>query len=92
MDWTFDFSSQADKFLSKHHLSEVSVIEIVKRALKKLDGDVVAVDLERLHEPWKGFFRVRMQKVRVIFSFNAHAHKVYVAVIDFRDSAYRRRK
>ena len=92
MDWTFDFSNQADKFLAKHRLSDVSVIEIVRRALMKLDGETVAIDLERLREPWKGFFRVRAQKTRIIFSFDAHAHNVYIAVINFRDSAYRRRK
>jgi len=92
MEWTFEFSNQADKFLVKHRISDVSVIEIVKLALQKLDGEVVAVDLERLHEPWKGFFRIRVQKTRIIFSFNAHARRVYVAVVDSRDSAYRRRK
>jgi len=51
MDWTFDFSRQADKFLAQHHLADDFIIEIVRRALRKLDGEAVAVDLERLHEP-----------------------------------------
>jgi len=92
MDWTFDFSRQADKFLSQHHLSSASIVEIVQRALQKLDGEVIAVDLERLHEPWKGFFRVRVQKTRVVFSFDAHARRVHIAVIDLRDRSYRRRR
>lgn len=92
MDWTFNFSNQADKFLSKNRISDDFIIEVVKRALQKLNGEVVAVDLERLHEPWKGFFRVRVQKVRVVFSFDAHARSVYVAIVDFRDSAYRRKR
>ena len=92
MNWTFHFSNQADKFLTKHHISDSSIIEAVQRALRKLDGEVIAVDLERLHEPWRGFFRVRAQKVRIVFSFDAHARSVYIAVIDSRDSVYRRRK
>ncbi|MDO8566699.1 MAG: hypothetical protein Q7R58_00915 [bacterium] len=92
MDWTFHFSNQADKFLTKYRIAGASVIEVVKRALQKLDGEIVAIDLERLHEPWKGFFRVRAQKTRIIFSFDAHARSVYIAIIDSRDSAYRRRK
>lgn len=92
MDWTFNFSHQADKFLAQHHLSDSSVIEIVGRALQKLGGEVVAIDLEHLHEPWRGFFRVRVQKVRVIFSFDAHARSIYIAIIDIRDSAYRRKR
>lgn len=92
MDWAFDFSRQADKFLEKHRISDASVIEVVRKALQKLDGEMVAVDLERLHEPWKGFFRVRMQKIRIVFSFDAHTRSVRVAIIDFRDNAYRRKR
>lgn len=92
MDWTFDFSRKADKFLSQQRLTDDIAIEAIGRALRKLDGETVAVDLKRLHEPWKGFFRVRAQKVRIVFSFDAHARRVYVAVIDFRDSAYRKKR
>jgi|GEM_PF-1639298 len=92
MDWIFDFSRQADKFISQHHLSDASIIEIVQRALQRINGETVAVDLKHLHEPWKGFLRVRAQKVRIIFSFDAHTHHIYIAVIDLRDSAYRRKK
>ena len=92
MDWTFDFSRQADKFLAQQRLTDDVVIEVIGRALRKLDGEVVAVDLERLHDPWKGFFRVRMQKIRIIFSFDAHARQVSVVIIDFRDSAYRKKR
>jgi len=92
MDWTFDFSRQADKFLAQQRLTDSFVIEIIQRAIRKLDGKAIAVDLERLHEPWKGFFRVRAQKIRIIFSFDAHARSVNVAVVDFRDSAYRKKR
>jgi len=92
MDWTFDFSRQADKFLAKQRIADAFVIEIIQRALRKLDGEAVAVDLERLHEPWRGFFRVRAQKIRIIFSFDAHARSVNIAVIDLRDSVYRKRR
>lgn len=91
MDWTFDFSRQADKFLAQHRISDASVVEVVQHALQKLNGEVVAVDLECLHEPWKGFFRVRVQKVRIVFSFDAHARRVNIAIVDLRDRVYRRK-
>ena len=92
MEWSFDFSRQADKFLKQQPLADSFVVEILQRALRKLDGEAVAVDLERLHEPWKGYFRVRAQKIRIVFSFNAHARSVYIAVIDFRDSVYKKKR
>jgi hypothetical protein len=45
MDWLFDFSRQADK------LTDAIVIQIVGRALQKLDGKAIAVDLVRLTDP-----------------------------------------
>lgn len=92
MDWTFSFSRQADKFLAQQRLPDALVIGAIRRALRKLDGEVIAVDIERLHNPWKGFFRVRMQKVRIVFTFDAHTRKVAVAVIDFRDNVYRKKR
>ena len=92
MDWTFNFSRQADKFLKQQRIADATIIKFVGHALHKLDGEAIAVDLERLNDPWKGYYRVRMQKTRVIFSFDAHARSVYIAVIDFRDSVYRKKR
>jgi mRNA-degrading endonuclease RelE of RelBE toxin-antitoxin system len=91
MEWTFEFSRKASKFLEQH-LPDTFASEAVFLALRKLSGEAVAVDLEVLHGSWKGSYRVRRQKVRVIFSFNATARLVLIEVVDFRDSAYRRRK
>jgi len=91
MAWLFDFSRQAEKFLAQQHLSDDFVVESIGRALRKLDGEHVAVDIERLNEPWKGYFRVRVQKIRIVFSFDAHAERVYIAAVNFRDSVYRRK-
>ena len=92
MEWTFEFSRKASKFLEQHHLPDTFASEAVLLALRKLSGEVVAVDLEALHGLWKGTYRVRRQKIRVVFSFNAAIRLVLVEVIDFRDSAYRRRR
>jgi len=92
MEWTFEFSRKASKFLEQHHLPDTFASEAVLLALRKLSGEAVAVDIEVLHGLWKGTYRVRRQKIRVVFSFNAAIRLVLVEVIDFRDSAYRRRR
>lgn len=92
MKWTFEFSRKASKFLEQHRLPDTFASEAVLLALRKLSGESVAVDIELLHGSWKGTYRVRRQKVRVVFSFNATIRLVLIEVIDFRDSAYRRRK
>lgn len=89
MEWTFEFSRKANKFLDQHRLPDSFASEAVLLALRKLLGESVAVDLEVLHGAWKGSYRVRRQKVRVVFSFNATLRFVIIEVVDFRDSAYR---
>ncbi|MEK7179648.1 MAG: hypothetical protein AAB689_01295 [Patescibacteria group bacterium] len=92
MEWTFEFSRKASKFLEQHRLPDTFASEAVLLALLKLSGEAVAVDLEVLRGSWKGSYRVRRQKIRVVFSFNAAIRLVLIEIIDFRDSAYRRMK
>ena len=91
MEWTFEFSRKASKFLEQHRLSDSFAVDAVLLALRKLSGEAVAVDLEMLHGAWKGTYRVRRQKVRVVFSFDATVRRVLIEVVDFRDSVYRHR-
>ena len=92
MEWTFEFTRKASKFLEQHHLPDTFASEAVLLALRKLSGEAVAVDLKVLHGSWKGTYRVRRQKVRVVFSFDAITHLVLIEVIDFRDSVYRKKR
>ena len=89
MDWEIGFSRRAEKYLSQRHLPDDFAIEPVLRALQKIRGETVAVDLKRLLGKWNGFFRVRMGKVRIIFSIDTVAHHVFIEVIDNRGSVYR---
>lgn len=89
MDWEIGFSRQAEKFLSQRHLPDEFAIEPVQRAIKKLHGEKVAVNLRRLSDKWADCYRVRVGKIRIIFSINFDKQKILIEVIDNRGSAYR---
>ncbi|MBI2612426.1 hypothetical protein HYW59_01250 [Candidatus Kaiserbacteria bacterium] len=61
----------------------------VRKAVRKLSGENVAVNIKRLTGAWEGFYRIRIRKVRIIFSIDTQARTIFVDVIDFRGSAYR---
>ncbi|OGG57580.1 hypothetical protein A2853_01795 [Candidatus Kaiserbacteria bacterium RIFCSPHIGHO2_01_FULL_55_17] len=89
MEWTFFFSQQAEKFLAHRHLPDTFAIEPVRRAIQKLMGEVVAVDLRKTSGKWVNCYRVRTGKVRVIFSINFERYHVLIEVVDNRGSVYR---
>lgn len=89
MDWSISLSRQAEKFLIQHRMPDEFVVEAVQKALKRFAGEPVAVDMRRLTGKWAGHFRVRVGKVRIIFSLNFPQHRVLVEIIDNRDRVYK---
>ena len=89
MEWNFFFTQQAEKFLARQHLPDSFAIEPVKKAIRKLMGEIVAVDLQKTSWKWDGFYRVRVGKVRIIFSIDFDRQSVFIEAVDNRGSAYK---
>jgi mRNA interferase RelE/StbE len=47
------------------------------------------LDIKSLKGDWKGFFRMRVGKVRVVFTINSEADELQVYDIDFRGNIYK---
>jgi mRNA interferase RelE/StbE len=88
MNWQIDFSSNANKFLEKNKLQEIAVQEIVL-AIKKIQGEDVNVDLKKLKGEWKGFYRIRSGKLRIIVEFHFQQQRVFVEGIEWRGNIYK---
>lgn len=89
MQWEISFSKQVDKFLKINHLSDEDVRIPVSRAIKKLSGQAVSIDIKRMEGDWAGYFRARVGKKRIIFSVDFSQHKAHVAVFDYRGNVYK---
>ncbi len=89
MEWDISLSRQAEKFLAKNHLPDEFVSIPIGKAMRKLFGEPVAVDVKRLSGAWAGYYRVRSGKVRIIFDFDAEKHGVFIEVIDYRGDVYK---
>ena len=90
MNWGINFSHDANDFLRKNHaLSEVLVVELVRRTIKMFTGERVNVDVKKLKGEWRGFYRIRKGKVRVIASFDFDNFSVLIEKIDWRGDVYK---
>jgi mRNA-degrading endonuclease RelE of RelBE toxin-antitoxin system len=90
MDWDIGISRQADKFLSRNHMPDDFLRDPLAKAVARFSGEPVRVDLKRLSGEWEGFYRVRVGKIRIIFSADMRKRSLFVEVIDYRDSVYKR--
>lgn len=89
MSWEIGVSKQAEKFLKQHHLPDSFASESIQKAIQKLQGGTIAVDIKQLSGKWGGCFRIRIGKNRIIFSINFEKQIVLVEVIDNRGGAYK---
>jgi len=78
------------KFLSHHQIPDSFVTKTLAKVTKKLSGEVAAIDIGRLSVDWEGFYRIRIGKKRIISPIDVDDQKIFVEVIDFRGSAYKR--
>ena len=89
MEWEIKLSRQAEKFLKRNHLAGDFVADPVRKAILKLEGEVVSIDLKQLSGEWRGCYRVRIGRNRIIFSISFEARTILIEVVDNRGSAYR---
>jgi len=87
MEWDISFSKQALSFIKKNHLSE-EVLTLVKLAIGNFQGERVSVDVRKMKGEWKGFYRIRKGKYRIVASFDFDKSSVFVEVVDWRGNIY----
>ena len=90
MTWKINLSKDAEKFLVKQKIPNDEIFEIVKKSIKKLQGEDVNVDLKKLKGEWLGFFRSRVGKIRVIMKINFDDFSVFIEKVEYRGSAYKK--
>jgi mRNA interferase RelE/StbE len=89
MTWRIDLSKNAEKFLSKNELTIDEVRELVGRAMRYFRGEDINIDIKKLKGSWKGFYRVRTGRIRIIAEFNFENSAVFIEEIDWRGNAYK---
>lgn len=89
MNWRVDFSLSSLKFLKQNNLEENFIIEKIKFALRKFQGEDINIDIKKLKGEWEGFYRIRFGKIRIIAEFQFESNRTYIEQIDWRGGAYK---
>jgi mRNA interferase RelE/StbE len=89
MTWQIDFSKESLKFIQKNNINEIDVINDLNKVIKKFKGENVNVDICKMKGDWKGFYRLREGKKRIIFKIYFDEHTIFIDRIDFRGKVYK---
>lgn len=88
------FSKNSIKFLNKlAPKNKEQIREKVLFLLNALENQKVIpfqeLDIKKLKGNWQGFFRMRVGKVRVIFTISENQNELLIYEIDFRGDVYK---
>lgn len=83
------FSKQGEKFLKNKEVSREEIFIIISKAVRKLRGESVNINIKKLRGEWLGFFRIRIGKIRIIAEFDFDNQSVFIEVIDTRGNVYK---
>lgn len=89
MSWTINYSSQAQKFLKKNPARSAQLKESLALFVKKLGGEVVSLNVDKMKANWKDHIRIRKGGIRIILSVDEDLKIIHVKVIDFRGDVYK---
>jgi len=89
MSWKIETSKDAEKFLEKNELTIEEIKELVIKTIRYLQGEDTNVDIKKLKGKWKGFYRVRIGRIRIIAEFDFENSVVFIEEIDWRGNAYK---
>ena len=88
MTWRISFTKNASKFLETNQIPKEKVFELVTKAIRKLQGGDINIDIKKLKGEWVGFYRIRMGKIRIIAEFDFDNSAVFIEEIDWRGNVY----
>jgi len=66
MKWRITYSGKAKKFMDEKKIHD-EVRDSIRKFILKMNGEKLNIDLKKLVGNWKGYYRIRVGKMRLIF-------------------------
>lgn len=84
------YEKKADKFLAKNNILTENISDLIKKAVRKINGKDENIDLKMLRGKLLGLFRIRRGDLRIVFAYSDSGKVILVTVVnvDFRGSVY----
>ena len=88
------FRKNAIKFLEKANLEDVEKIqEKISQLLAFVEEQAIIpfteLDIKKMKGDWEGFYRLRIGKIRIVFTVNTQSGEVEIFTIGTRGDVYK---
>ncbi|MCD6595042.1 type II toxin-antitoxin system RelE/ParE family toxin [bacterium] len=90
MNWSIEFSPKVLKFAQKHEILD-AIIDKITQFITAREGKAYVPDVKSLKGIWKGYYRIRYRKLRIIFEIYDENKTIYIEAIDNRAKVYRKK-
>ncbi len=87
--WRIELSKQVDKFIEKENIKDAEILAIIQKLINYSKGLDENIDVKKLKGNWKGFYRIKTGKTRIIVKINFKDKTVFVDRIDYRGDVYK---
>ena len=87
--WQIELSRQADKFAKKENIEDDEILNLDKRVINYSKGLDENIDVKKMKGKWKGYYRIKIGKVRMILRIDFKNKSAFIDKIDFRGNIYK---
>jgi len=87
--WQIELSRQVDKFAKKENIKDDEILTLVKKVIDYSKGLDENIDVKKMKGKWKGYYRIKIGKIRMILGIDFKNKIAFIDKIDFIGDVYR---
>ncbi|MDI6734972.1 MAG: type II toxin-antitoxin system RelE/ParE family toxin [bacterium] len=87
--WKIELSRNADKFAKEEKIEDARILLFINKFINYSKGLDENIDVKKMKGKWKGYYRIKIGKIRMILKPEFKEQKVFVDRIDYRGSVYK---
>jgi len=87
--WKIELSKQADKFTERGDITDDEIFSLMRKFINYSKGLDENIDVKKMKGKWKGYHRIRIDRIRILTKVNFKQRTILIDRIDYRGSVYR---
>jgi len=87
--WKINLSKQTDKFIKKKKIRDDEILLLMNKFINYCKGSDENINVKKMKGKWKGYYRIRISKVRMILKVDFKEWTIFVDKMDYRGRVYK---
>lgn len=87
--WKINLSKQTDKFIKKKKIRDDEILLLINKFINYCKGSDENINVKKMKGKWRGYYRVRIGKIRMILKVDFKDQTIFVDKMDYRGRVYK---